>query len=194
MDTVVFDIETKNFFTDPGVGRDNFAALEISVVGVYSYERDEYTAFAEDEIEELADVFRGAGRIVGFASNRFDIPVLNLYFQKCADRAGLNLWGKERLDLLERVETATGGRRISLDLLAEANLGAQKSGTGSDAPRMYARGDIAALKKYCLRDVELTKRLYDLFCERQELVVPRKTGGSETITFTSTSAPTGTLL
>ena len=32
MDTIVFDIETQNFFTDLGVGRDNFAALKISVV------------------------------------------------------------------------------------------------------------------------------------------------------------------
>jgi hypothetical protein len=32
LDTLVFDIETQNFFTDPDVGWDNYDALKISVV------------------------------------------------------------------------------------------------------------------------------------------------------------------
>ena len=77
MDTLVFDIETQNFFTDPGVGWDNFAALKISVVGVYSYAQDRYLVFEESEMEKLAELFRGAKRIVGFSMNRYDVPVLN---------------------------------------------------------------------------------------------------------------------
>ena len=69
-DVLVFDIETKNFFTDPDVGWNNFGALEISVVGVYSYERDEYFCFDETEMEEAGALFATASRIVGFSSNR----------------------------------------------------------------------------------------------------------------------------
>jgi len=163
MDTLVFDIETKNFFTDPGVGRDNFGALEISVVGVYSY--------AEDELEKLAELFREAERIIGFSINRYDVPVLNLYFQKLSDRLGLDLFQKERVDLLEEIELVTG-KRISLGKLAQANLGAGKTGTGAQAIELYREGKIDELKAYCLKDVELTKGIYELYRERKFLYVP----------------------
>src|SRR5438045_3571751 len=117
-DTLVFDIETQNFFTDPGVGWNNFGALKISLVGVYSYQQVKYFTFEEDQMEELAELFLTASRIVGFASNRYDTPVLNLYFRKLKSRASLNLWAKERVDLLEEVERQTGDR-ISLSRLAE---------------------------------------------------------------------------
>ncbi|MDO8536868.1 MAG: hypothetical protein Q7R94_01325, partial [bacterium] len=84
MDTLVFDIETQNFFTDPDVGWDNFGALKISAVGVYSYAQNKYFCFEESEIDKVAELFRGASRLVGFSMNRYDIPVLNLYFQRLA--------------------------------------------------------------------------------------------------------------
>ena len=82
LDTLVFDIETQNFFTDPDVGWDNFEALKISVVAVYSYLEDRYYVYEEHEMEKLAELFRDARRIVGFSMNRYDIPVLHHYFQK----------------------------------------------------------------------------------------------------------------
>lgn len=172
-DTLVFDIETQNFFTDPEVGWNNFPALRISVVGIYSYEKDAYLCFEEKEVEQMADLFRNASRLVGFASNRYDIPVLNLYFQKMKDRDALNLWMKDRVDLLEEIEKVGAGR-ISLSRLAEANLGVKKEGHGSEAPGMYERGEIDALKEYCLKDVKLTKELYDCYLRDRALLVPRK--------------------
>src|SRR5579864_8924031 len=117
MDTLVFDIETQNFFTDPDVGWDNFEALKISVVGAYSYLRDKYFVFEEDEMEALAELFTGAGRLVGFSMNRYDVPVLNHYFRKLGAQAP-NLWDKERVDLLAEVEMAAK-TRVSLSKLAE---------------------------------------------------------------------------
>jgi DEAD/DEAH box helicase domain-containing protein len=176
MDTLVFDIETQNFFTDPGVGWDNFLALRISVVGVYSYLRNQYLCFEEHEMDQLAELFRSAGKIVGFASNRYDVPVLNLYLQKREDREDLNLWRKERIDLLDIVERATGSR-ISLSRLSEANLGRKKDHKGSEAPGMFARGEIKELKEYCLKDVELTKELYDIYLRDRAFLVPNKETG-----------------
>src|SRR5271170_4095315 len=115
LDTLVFDIETQNFFTDPDVGWDNFGALKISVVGVYSYATDTYAIFEEHQMAELAELFRTARRIVGFSMNRYDVPVLNAYFQKLRTAAP-NLWAKERVDLLEEIETAMK-QRISLSKL-----------------------------------------------------------------------------
>ncbi len=181
MDTLVFDIETQNFFTDPGVGRDNFAALKISVVGVYSYAQDKYFAFEENEMVALAELFSGAKRIVGFAMNRYDVPVLNHYFQKLKaggpETANPNIWGKERVDLLEKIEAANGGERVSLSRLAEANLGTPKETHGSEAPALYREGKIAELKEYCLNDVKLTKELFDLYEKQRFFMVPNKQNG-----------------
>ncbi len=176
MDTLVFDIETQNFFTDPGVGWNNFDALKISVVGVYSYEKDKYFCFEESEMEKIAELFRGARLVVGFSINRYDVPVLNRYFLGLSRKENLDLWKKERVDLLEDLEIATG-QRISLGKLAEANLGVGKDGHGAEAIALYERGEIEKLKAYCLNDVRLTKELYDLYREKGEFVVPdQKTG------------------
>ncbi len=175
MDTLVFDIETQNFFTDPGVGWDNFAALRISVVGVYSYLYDKYFVFEEHEMEKLADLFHEAGRIVGFSMNRYDVPVLNNYFQRLGASAP-NLWEKDRVDLLEEIEMAMKGR-VSLSRLAEANLGVKKDRHGSEAIALYRDGKLEELKAYCLKDVELTKDLYDLYRKQSYFMVPDKKTG-----------------
>lgn len=192
MDTLVFDIETQNFFTSPGVGWDNYGALKISVVGVYSYLEDKYYCYEESEMDKLAELFKRSSRIVGFSSNRYDTPVLNLYFQKLKQE-GLDLWQKERVDLLHEIELATG-ERISLSRLSEANLGVKKTGHGSEAIGLYEEGRIEELKTYCLKDVELTKQLYDIYLKDRELLVPnRKTGELDRIKFAA-KAVTGKLL
>ncbi len=175
MDTLVFDIETQNFFTDPDVGRDNFAALKISVVGVYSYLYDKYFVFEEHEMDKLAELFAGARWIVGFSINRYDVPVLNNYFQGLG-AAAPNLWEKERVDLLEEVEMAAK-QRVSLSRLAETNLGVKKDHHGSEAIGLYQEGKMDELKAYCLKDVELTKALYDLYRKQNYFLMPDKQTG-----------------
>jgi DEAD/DEAH box helicase domain-containing protein len=182
MDTLIFDIETQNFFTDPGVGRDNFDALKISMVCVYSYAQDNFFSFEENQMGELAGLIGTAKRIVGFSSNRYDIPVLNHYFQKLGAQ-NPNIWGKERIDLLEIIESATGAR-ISLSRLAEANLGASKDHHGSEAITLYREGKMDELKEYCLNDVRITKELFDLYEKQRWLMVPNKeTGGLVKVEF-----------
>lgn len=204
MDTLVFDIETQNFFTDPGVGWDNFAALKISVVGAYSYMQDKYFAFKENEMEKIAELFHGARKIVGFSINRYDIPVLNLYFQRLPARAGValsgvegqatpNLWEKERIDLLQEIEMAAG-QRVSLSKLAEANLGVKKDRHGSEAIGLYKEGKIDELKEYCLNDVRLTKELYDLYRKQRFFLMPdKKTGELVKVEFAKSAVQAATL-
>lgn len=190
MDTLVFDIETKNFFTDPEVGWDNFAALRISVVGVYSYLHNKYFCYDEHEMEKLAVLFRESSRIVGFSSNRYDVPVLQHHFEKLPDATGLDLFSKDRVDLLEEIEIATG-RRISLERLSQANLGSGKLGEGAHAIELYKEGKMDELKAYCLKDVELTKALFEQYRDQRFLYIPnRESGETEKIMFHPTYGAT----
>jgi hypothetical protein len=191
MDTLVFDIETQNFFTDPGVGWDNFAALRISVVAVYSYDKDAYYVFEEHEMDKLAALFATARTIVGFSMNSYDVPVLNHYFQKIPS-VNPNLWDKERVDILETIELITR-KKVSLSRLAEANLGVKKEHHGSEAGALYREGKMDELKAYCVNDVKLTKELYDLVRRQNYLMMPNKeTGESVKIEFAN-SAPKPTV-
>ncbi len=192
MDTIVFDIETQNFFTDPGVGRDNFPALKISVVAAYSYDEDRYSVFEEGEMKACAALFARAGTIVGFSSNRYDVPVLTQYFLRLHLAGGApNLWKMERVDLLEEIELATGAR-VSLSRLAEANLGVAKEHHGFEAGALYREGKMDELKAYCVNDVKLTKELYDLYLRDRSLLVPNKmTGETARVEFARPAAHTG---
>lgn len=174
-DTIVFDIETQNFFTDPDVGWGNYEALRISVVGAYSYAEGRTFCFEEDEMDKVAELFRQAKLLVGFSMNRYDIPVLNRYLSGA--NPPLNLFDKERLDLLDEIELVIG-RRVSLEKLAQANLGAGKTGHGAQAVELYRQGKMEELKNYCLRDVDITKRLFDQYREKGYLLIPGR-GGEE---------------
>lgn len=179
-DTIVFDIETQNFFTDKGVGWNNFEALRISVIALFSYNQDKYFVFEEKELTDAIDFFRNSKILVGFSINRYDIPVLNIYFQKMKINPELNLWEKQRIDLLEEIESLYG-QRISLSKLAEANLGEKKERHGSEAGDLFFSGQIEELKKYCLKDVELTKKIYDLYLNQNRLIFPDKKTGKNLI-------------
>jgi len=179
-DTIVFDIETQNFFTDKGVGWNNFEALRISVIALFSYNQNKYFVFEEKELTDAIDFFRNSKTLVGFSINRYDIPVLNIYFQKMKINTELNLWEKQRIDLLEEIESLYG-QRISLSKLAEANLGEKKERHGSEAGDLFFSGQIEELKKYCLKDVELTKKIYDLYSSQNRLIFPDKKTGKNLI-------------
>ncbi|PIT92544.1 MAG: hypothetical protein COU08_01860 [Candidatus Harrisonbacteria bacterium CG10_big_fil_rev_8_21_14_0_10_42_17] len=169
MDKIVLDIETKNTFADVG-GERNLKNLQVSFVGVYSYQQDSFLSFFEDEIANLRPYLQNAGLVVGFASNRFDLPVLQSHFD-------FNLMKLPRLDLLEEIELSFG-KRVSLNRLAHANLGETKlHDSGLASIRLYEEGKFEELKEYCLQDVKLTRDLYNLAQRQGFLLVPERTSG-----------------
>ncbi|MDO8522928.1 MAG: ribonuclease H-like domain-containing protein [bacterium] len=149
---VVFDIETKKSFDEVG-GKDHFDKLGISVVGAHTSVDDKYYAFEEHEIPEFEKMIKGARCVIGFNIHHFDLPVLQPY-------VGWSLKTLNTLDLMDDVEKGAGFR-ISLDNLSDITLGARKSGDGMQALRWYKEGKIEEIKKYCLKDVELTKKLFE---------------------------------
>jgi len=152
-DKLVLDLETKQTFEDVG-GHHNAKNLGVSLVGVYSYGRNEYRAFIEDEFEELKKWLQEANLIIGFNSKSFDFTVLQPYYPN------FDLSKLPHLDIMEDVVYALG-HRLKLETIAQATLGHGKSGDGLDAIRYFRAGDWASLEKYCLDDVRVTKDVYD---------------------------------
>jgi DEAD/DEAH box helicase domain-containing protein len=148
---VVFDIETQNTFED--IGKNEPALLDISVASVYDSLSDSYTTVDHTELERLWPIFEHADAIVGYNSNHFDIPILDKYYPG-------SLFSIRSIDLLESIKHSFG-KRVRLDSVAEATLGTKKSGNGLQAIAWWKQGDIDRIKKYCQKDVEITKRLFE---------------------------------
>lgn len=148
---VVLDIETQNTFDE--VGGYFTDKLKVSLVGVYFYETDTYESFLEPELPQLFSRLERSGRIIGYNSIGFDMPVLNNYY------AG-DLLKLPQLDLLVEIQK-TLGYRIKLDSVAQSTIGTQKSAHGLQAVQWWKEGNIEAIREYCLQDVKVTKEVYE---------------------------------
>lgn len=159
---IIFDTETKKFF-DQITGNDP-AKLGVSITSVYKRVLDEnfkevegeMRSFWEKDFGEMFKIFEKADRIIGFNSISFDIPALSPYLP--------GHWAKlPHFDILDKIKKSEG-RRMSLDALAKATLGAGKNDVGENAIKYWEAGDpesLAKLQKYCEMDVVITRDIYD---------------------------------
>jgi len=148
---VVFDLETQNIFQE--VGSSDPTALDISVGTVYDYGTEKYTTVSIDNLDDLWPIIETADALVGYNSNHFDIPLLNKYYPG-------DLTQIKSIDLLEDIK-ASLGRRLRLDSIAQATLGAKKSADGLQAVRWWREGKVKEIMKYCEQDVKVTKDIFD---------------------------------
>lgn len=148
---IIFDLETQNIFQD--VGTSDPASLDISVGSFYDSATDTYLTVTVDEIHRAWPIIEQADALVGYNSNHFDIPLLNKYYPG-------DLTHIKSIDLLESIRESLG-RRLRLDSVAEATVGAKKSSHGLQAVRWWKEGKIDEIKKYCEQDVKVTKKVFD---------------------------------
>lgn len=157
---VVFDLETQNFFQE--VGSTNPVDLDISVACVYDSGTDTYTVVDVNELNLIWPILEKAEVLVGYNSNHFDIPLLNKYYPG-------DLTHIKSIDLLEDIRLSLG-RRLRLDDVAKATIGAKKSGHGLQAVKWWREGDVASIKKYCKQDVKITKELFEYALANKKVV------------------------
>lgn len=151
MKKIIFDIETKNIFSD--VNSDNPADLDISVLSLYDYETNKYYSFLEEEFKEMWPFFENADLLITFNGNHFDIPLLQKY-------CSFNLKNIEHHDVFAEVQKVTG-KKIALNNIATSTLKIAKSADGLDAVAWWNSGEIEKIKKYCEQDVKVTKDVYE---------------------------------
>ena len=106
-----------------------------------------------DNLDDLWPIIETADALVGYNSNHFDIPLLNKYYPG-------DLTQIKSIDLLEDIK-ASLGRRLRLDSIAQATLGAKKSADGLQAVRWWREGKVKEIMKYCEQDVKVTKDIFD---------------------------------
>ncbi len=148
---VVLDIETQNTFDE--VGGYFTDKLKVSLVGCYFYETDTYESYLEADLPKMFAKLERSGRIIGYNSIGFDMPVLNNYYLG-------NLLNLPQLDILQLIDRELG-HRVKLDDVAKATLGTQKSAHGLQAVAWWKEGKIDEIREYCLQDVKVTKEVYE---------------------------------
>lgn len=168
---VVLDIETQNTFDE--VGGYFTDKLKVSLVGVYFYETDTYESFLEPDLPQLFSRLERSGRIIGYNSIGFDMPVLNNYY------AG-DLLKLPQLDILAEIQKSLG-YRIKLDAVAQATIGTQKSAHGLQAVAWWKEGNIEAIREYCLQDVKVTKEVYEFALKNGYLLFDERSGERKAI-------------
>lgn len=155
MQQIILDVETQKSFDE--VGGYFPDRLGISFVGVCIRNgfdgKGEMKGFFEQDLPHLWPIIEHADVVVGFNIANFDVETFRPYYS-----GNLDKWPV--LDLLDRFKVATG-HRISLDSIAQQTLGIQKTGSGLDALKYYAKKEFDKLSSYCLKDVEITRDVYD---------------------------------
>lgn len=148
---IVFDIETANDFASTGSYTPE--SLTLALVGLYDSHTKEYSSYLEADLPRMWKILEEADMLIGYNSDHFDIPILNKYYPG-------DLTRMKSLDLLKEISDVLG-RRIKLDAVAEGTLGEKKSSHGLQAIRWWREGKVEQVRDYCLKDVELTKKIFE---------------------------------
>ena len=150
---LVFDLETQRSAED--VGGWGFASkMGLALAVVYDVTRESYRTYYETDVDRLLVDLAFADRVVGFNIDRFDLAVLSGYTDRDLGRI-------RTLDLLAEIHKSVGFR-VSLNHLSEVNLGESKAGDGLQSLQWWKEGRIDLIERYCRKDVEVTRRLWEL--------------------------------
>ncbi len=147
----VLDLETQRSAQDVG-GWNQAREMGISCVVVYDSLADAYLEYRESDIRRLIEDLQQMDLVVGFNIKRFDYQVLKGY-------TDFPLHTLPCLDLLLTVHSRLG-YRVSLDNLAGATLGTEKSASGLQALAWWKQGAMDKIMAYCKQDVRITRDLY----------------------------------
>jgi DEAD/DEAH box helicase domain-containing protein len=160
--TVLFDVETLRSAAEVG-GWHRAYRMGIAVAVVCRLEEGTFEVYREADVPRLVGALKGAARVVGFNSRRFDYAVISGY---TGEDYGRSL---PTLDLLESLRERLR-YRVGLGHVARETLGVDKSADGLRSLEWVRAGRLDLVEQYCLKDVEILRDLY-LFGRREGYVV-----------------------
>ena len=146
---VFFDLETQQSAEEVGGWeKRNLAKMRMSVGVTYSTARGDYRIYGEAQVNDLVGELQRADLVVGFNQLRFDYEVLHGY-------TSYDLTQLPTLDMLVELQ-GTLGHRLSLDSIATATFGVEKTAEGLQAIRWFKEGKLLEIAEYCCYDVKIT--------------------------------------
>ena len=158
--TVYFDLETQKSADEVG-GWDHISRMGMSVGVTYNTARSEYKIYGEPQVDELLKELQRADLIVGFNHLRFDYEVLHGY-------TALDLRQLPSLDMMVDLQTKLQ-HRLSLDSIATATFGVEKTAEGMQAIHWFKEGKLLEIAEYCCYDVKLTRLVHQYGTDNRQI-------------------------
>src|SRR2546428_9301427 len=164
---VYFDLETQKSADEVG-GWTHINRMGMSVGVTYHAARSEYRIYSEAQVHDLIKELQRADLVVGFNHLRFDYEVLHGY-------TALDLRQLPTLDLMvhlqERLE-----HRLSLDAIALATFGVEKTAEGMQAIEWFKQGKLLEVAEYCCYDVKLTRLVHEYGTQNRQVFYRNRFG------------------
>jgi hypothetical protein len=164
---VYFDLETQKSADEVG-GWDRIRDMKMSVGVTYSTARGGYAIYTEDKVNDLIQELTRADLVIGFNQLRFDYEVLHGY-------TVFDLSQVPTLDMLVDLQGKLQ-HRLSLDSIAGATLGVEKTSEGLQAIKWWKEGRILEIAEYCCFDVKITKLVHEFGAANKQIFYKNRFG------------------
>src|SRR5216110_2610562 len=151
--TVYFDLETQKSADEVG-GWDKISAMGMSVGVTYNTATGGYRIYGEKQVDELIEVLHGY--------TAFDLRQL------------------PTLDMLVELQNKLQ-HRLSLDSIATATFGVEKTAEGLQAIEWFRVGRMMDIAEYCCYDVKITRLVHEYGCHHRQLHYTNRFGKKLTV-------------
>src|SRR5580704_7075834 len=169
---VYFDLETQKAADEVG-GWNNISRMGLSVAVTYSSTRGDYRIYGEKQVNDLLTDLQRADLVVGFNVLRFDYEVLHGY-------TAYDLTQLPTLDMMVDLAN-TLQHRLSLDSIATATFGVEKTAEGLQAIQWFKEGRLLEIAEYCCYDVKITKMVHEYGATHRQLHYQNRFGKKLTV-------------
>jgi hypothetical protein len=169
---VYFDLETQKSAEEVG-GWDKISRMGMSIGVTYSTALGAYRVYAEKQVNDLITDLQRADLVVGFNNLRFDYEVLHGY-------TPFDLRQLPTLDMMVDLQNRLQ-HRLSLDSIATATFGVEKTAEGMQAILWYREGKLLEIAEYCCYDVKLTRLIHEYGCQHRQLHYRNRFGRKMTV-------------
>ena len=164
---VYFDLETQRSADEVG-GWDKISQMGMSIGVTYNTGRGEYTIYSEPKVNDLIRELQRADLVVGFNNLRFDYEVLHAY-------TTFDLRQIPTLDLMVDLQQKLQ-HRLSLDSIATATFGVEKTAEGLQAIQWFKEGKLLEIAEYCCYDVKLTRLVHEYGAQNRRVFYHNRFG------------------
>jgi hypothetical protein len=169
---VYFDLETQKSAEDVG-GWDKISAMRMSVGVTHNTGTGAYKIYGEKQVDDLIKELQRADLVVGFNNLRFDYEVLHGY-------TAFDLRQLPTLDMMVELQNKLQ-HRLSLDSIATATFGVEKTAEGMQAIEWFRQGKLLDIAEYCCYDVKLTKLVHEFGVSYRQLHYHNRFGKKLTV-------------